>query len=194
MSSTAINLDDVRGDIAGAASRNERRNRPTHLVVIAIALAAISLVALLFMLRSRTSAQALLVKETKIGENAVELAQQLKEIRIAEESTTIRYGAAESDLPPSKFINAGAAAGLKNPIQLPTRNKPVADKDINGVHRIKVAYEAKDESMPNLMKWVQNVVRDIPGLEVYSISLKPEATQWVLKVTFSRWERTEPKK
>ena len=194
MTTSAIDLDQARGDVAVAASRNERRNRPTHLVVIAIALAAAAAIALLMMVRQRNSARSLLANEQRVGESAVELVAQLREIKAAEESTSIRYGGPESDLTPSKFSNAGAAAGLKQPPRLPDRQ--FQDRDMGGVHRTKWTYSVKDESMPNLMKWVQLAVRDIPGLEVYSISLKPEATQWSLKVTFSRWERsgTESKK
>ncbi len=192
MSSTAVDLDQNRGDIAVAASRNERSNRPTHLVIIAIGLTAIALVFLLFAIKARSGGLAELAKEKKIGTTAAELVAQLREIKSAEASTSVRYGKSETELLQSKFSNAAAAAGLKQFPPVYTR-KPQNDRDIGGVHRTKVGYDVRDESMPNLMKWVQNVVRDTPGLEVYSIQLKPEATGWFLKVTFSRWERTEPK-
>lgn len=192
MSSAAVDLDQSRGDIAVAASRNERSNRPTHLVVMAIAITAVSLVFLLFAVKSRSGALAEFAKEKKTGATAAELVVQLREIKSAEASTSVRYGRNESELLQSKFSNAAAAAGIKDFPQVFTR-KPQNDRDIGGAHRTKVGYDVRDESMPNLMKWVQNVVRDTPGLEVYSITLKPEATQWFLRVNFSRWERTEPK-
>ena len=192
MTTSALDLDQARADVAVAASRNQRRNRPTHLVVLAIALAAVSLIALLFMLQRRNDAKTAMSKERGVGDKATELVAQLRELKAAEDSTSVRYGGAESELTPSKFKNAANAVGLKHAPALPLRQ--AVDKEISGVHRLRWTYEVKDESMPNLMKWVQQVVRDIPGLEVYSISLKPEATQWSLKVTFSHWERAEQKK
>lgn len=189
MSSTAVDLDQNRGDIAVAASRNERSNRPTHLVIMAIALTAIALVFLLIATKARSGGLAELAKEKKVGTAAAELVAQLREIKSAEASTSVRYGKSETELLQSKFSNAAAAAGLKQFPQVYTK-RPQNDRDIGGVHRTKVGYDVRDESMPNLMKWVQNVVRDTPGLEVYSITLKPEATGWLLKITFSRWERT----
>jgi hypothetical protein len=37
---------------------------------------------------------------------------------------------------------------------------------------------------------VEIATRDVPGLEVYSVRIRPETNQWDLNVTFSRWERT----
>ena len=55
----------------------------------------------------------------------------------------------------------------------------------------KFDYEVRDESLAALMDWMNRAVAAVEGLEVYSVSIKPEAQAWNLRVTFSRWEREQ---
>ena len=161
-----------------------------HLVIIAGLVAVVAVGVLLLAVNQRHDAMKTLGAERKKGEEIAEMVATYSELKTAEQNATVRFGQAE-DLKASKIKNAATAAGIKNP-QEPTRQDP--GKDLGGVRRIKVSYEIRDESMPNLMKWIQIAVHDIPGLEVYSVTLKPEASQWLMKVTFCRWERVESKK
>jgi hypothetical protein len=60
-----------------------------------------------------------------------------------------------------------------------------------GVQRVRFEYRAvRDEKLEALLGWLGQATEDIPGLEVFSVTIKPEAAGWLMDVVFTRWERT----
>jgi len=80
--------------------------------------------------------------------------------------------------------------GLKDRIPLPAARPPDVQRAL-GSQQLRFDYEVRDEDLPRLLSWVQKCIADVSGLEVYSVTLRPEAHKWKLNVSFSRWERIE---
>ena len=73
---------------------------------------------------------------------------------------------------------------------------PIGSRTVNpdrniGWNQVRYSYNIKDESLDSLLRWAQFVQDDVPSLEVYSVTLRPEATEWSLTIVFSRWEKPE---
>ena len=52
-------------------------------------------------------------------------------------------------------------------------------------------YTVRDESLENILAWVQASTEQIPGLRVSSIDIKPTNTTWTVQVVMYRYERFE---
>jgi len=61
-----------------------------------------------------------------------------------------------------------------------------------GANQISIRYTAlKHEDLSVLMTWISSALADVPGLEVASVMLRPEAEKWSMDVRFTRWEKVE---
>ncbi|MBU6413503.1 MAG: hypothetical protein KGS45_08515 [Planctomycetes bacterium] len=178
--------EQARQDVAVAAARQARRNTPTHLIILALLLLGIALVCTLVAGASRSSAQLRLDAQKRQSTRVAELVARLNQLSEAERSGIQRWGQ-PAERVQSKIQQAAVQAGIKAAIPPvnPTRSSPIGD-----AQRIQFKYDIRDESLPALLKWVEIATRDVPGLEVYAVRIRPEANQWDLNVTFSRWERT----
>ena len=85
----------------------------------------------------------------------------------------------------SRIMAAGTEAGLKNAVQLPRNEKSRGGTD---AVQQRLVYDVRDESLDAIVRWIDIALRGTTGLEVYALSVRPEANQWNCKVTFSRWE------
>jgi hypothetical protein len=178
--------EQARQEVAVAAARQARRNTPTHLIVIAVVLMGIALICTLVAAGSRAAALSRLDTQKRQAARVAELVARLNQLTDAERAGIQRWGQ-PAERVQSKIQQAATQAGLKAAIPPvnPTKSSPVGD-----AQRIQFKYDIRDESLPALLKWVEIATRDVPGLEVYSVRIRPEANQWDLNVTFSRWERT----
>lgn len=179
--------EQARQEVAVAAARQARHNTPTHLVILALILLGVALVCTLVAARSRSAAQDRLDAQKRQAGRVAELVARLNQLAEVERSGVQRWGQ-PAERVQSKIQQAAAMAGLKSAIPPvnPTKSSP-----INDAQRIQFKYDIRDESLPALLKWVELATRDVPGLEVYAVRIRPEANQWDLNVTFSRWERTK---
>jgi hypothetical protein len=178
--------EEARLALAATAARAERQNQPKVLLYGAGLLLLIALIFLGTSFRTSVAAASDLRAQRKQAEDIVKDAGELKAIREAVKSGPVNQSAIQVR---TRIEQAGADVGLK--ARVPTANTRTDPQP--GLHskQMRYDYEIRDEELPKLLQWVQKSVQDVPGLEVYSISLKPEAHQWTLRVSFSRWERIE---
>ena len=189
---SAINSEEARLLAAAQAARSERRNSPRYLIFGAGLVLAMALLWLLMSYRSFAAAKASLAKQLAdretIARNVTEL-QQLKAAsgadngpRLAEQEGAIR----------TRLREIGKAAGLKEENITPKAVRREQRKDLGSV-LLTASFDARDESLAPLFSWLERTVAEMPGVEVYKISIRPEAQKWYMQVTFSRWEKPETK-
>lgn len=187
---TTAEKEEARALAAAQASALERRNRPLHLPVIAGVLLGVALISLLVSWSGYSKAQrSLEFQRTRAGSIAVEVAR-LKQLR---ETAASNEGVAGLNEPMTQLLpritSAGVAVGLKDPVRLPTNRTDAPTRD--GARLRRLEYDVADESLTNLLAWVERSLAEVPGLEVYRVVLRPEPQRWRLRITFSRWEKTE---
>lgn len=179
---------DARYELATIASGAARRNRPTHLIVIGFVLAAVAALALLVSFLQYQSAQRALEKQSGFGREVLDRIAELKAWQKAAADGKGKPVTAQTEVG-STLQAAAARAGVKSSASLiPSRSQtPTRFQD---VQRRKISYDdVRDESLEVLLKWLENAQKDVPGLEVYDLQIRPEANVWAMKVTFARWER-----
>lgn len=197
----------ARLELAASAARAERKNRPTYLVFIALLLVAASGVALVWALGARASEESALRDERAQAQEYDRSSARIQQIRsttgekanpFTDNNDRIRtriMAAAEraglTGEPPGMTAASAVAPTL---VSTDPRTPGSADGTVPPTQRSKFRYEnVRQQSLEILIQWLNFAVEDIPGLEVYSIHLKPEANGWVLtSVTFTRWERVAP--
>jgi len=173
------------------AARHERTNRPRHLLVMSALLLVVAIAFVYIEWSKRSAAFERLQLQRDQANLIVETASKLKalEAKAAAEGRP-KWGAPITEIR-SKIQQAATVAGLRSASTLlPTEQTDQLDRKL-GVQRKKLTYrEVRDESLENLLRWVQSTAAEIPGLEVYSIEIhQPEINQWKITVVFSRWER-----
>ena len=90
------------------------------------------------------------------------------------------------DIDPARLQAIAQEAGIKNKLQIPRDE----EERRGASKRVKFRFDnVQDESLPALLSWLDKAVTELPGMEVYSVSIRPLANQWVMNVTFARWER-----
>ena len=176
--------DDTRFELAAAAAARERRNRPVAPTVAAIvALAAAGLAAVLG-LAARASAQR---EYSDRQAAAVRISSMLTE----REALLRRVDAPDLtpvDKPISKIGEMATLAGLSE-VPPPPRN-PRQTQAAGGTIHEYIYPNIKSADLVPLLDWLRLSAAEIPGLEVYSLNLKPDPAGWTMTVTFRRWERS----
>lgn len=180
--------NEARFELATIAASAARRNRPTHLIVIGFVLALVAAVALLVSFLQYQSAQAALARQEAFGREVLDRIAELKAWQKAAADGKNKPVSAQAEIG-STLQAAAARAGVRASANLiPSRSQtPTRFQD---VQRRKISYDdVRDESLEVLLKWLENAQKDVPGLEVYDLTIRPEANVWAMKVTFARWER-----
>ncbi len=176
---------ELRQDLAVHAARTRRDNTPIHLVWIAGLLFTGALLFLIWGVVSRLRADAEVKKQEAAAMELVNLAGELRSLDEASAK------AGRSPLEPianiqSRIANLATSAGMRSIPSTPTKRTETPSK---GIARTTYEFDTKDESLEAILKWAQRACEDVPGLEVYSVTVKPEATNWSVKIKFSRWEK-----
>ncbi len=183
---TPQQINDLRQDMAMEASRNERANRPVSWVVVAGVCLLVMLAWLLKSAAARMGADRDLARQRTTSGEMLQLVAELQQL----EKAAAERGAAELGKPlpdmRTRIGRAATTAGMKTEPVPSTRTEGGQP----GVVRQRLTYDVKDESLASIVSWLHGAVADVPGLEVYSVRLKPEPTQWSVNVVFTRWERT----
>lgn len=178
-------IEDFKSELGVVAMRQEGQNRPVRLVVVAGFVLVVSVIFLLWGISRKFSADSALSTNEERTKQILALADQLDRLKAAAQER----GGATLGVPiesiRSKIIAAGAEAGMKNSIALPTFDKARGGAD---AEQQRLTFDVRDESLASIVRWIETAIGDTTGLEVYSISIKPEANQWNCKVTFSRWQ------
>lgn len=179
---------EARFELAAMAASAARRNRPTHLILMGFVLALVAAIALLVSFLQYQSAQEALRRQSTFGREVLDRVAELKAWQKVVAEGKTKPVSAQTEV--GSILQAAAAkAGLKASANLiPSRSQ--APTRFQDVQRRKISYDdVRDESLEVLLKWLENATKDVPGLEVYDLQVRPEANVWAIKVTFARWER-----
>lgn len=179
--------EDDRYQLASRAEAVARANRPTHLVFFAALVLGVALVVAILAWRADAGA----------GRSLRNRVAELTQIRDrADRLATLRAQLAGSPAEdrnrpiPDLLSTMGALAreaGLSDPPAVPsTDNDP-----FEGARRVSYTYTVRDESVENLVGWVELATERIPGMHTRRITLKPQANAWTMDVTFARFERLD---
>lgn len=182
--------DESRYELTMAAAARARANRPSALVAGAVVLLVVALGAMVWGLVSRAGAISDL-REAQSEQARVEaLAGEWTALADAERTQAggkAGLGARISDLY-TRMEQYATRAGMTKRPDTPREN-PTTRPNTN-IRVIEYYYtNVKDPSLKALLEWVRIATAEVPGLEVYGITLKPDPNNWTMNVTFRRWER-----
>lgn len=175
---------------ASQAAAAERRNNPRYLIAIAGLVLAVSLLWLFSSWSAWSSARAALVKQQRDRETITNNVAELRALKALQGADSGPRLAEQEGAIRSRLRDIGRAAGLKEENITPKSVKRDQRKDLGSV-LLTASFEARDEALRPLMAWLDRATAEMPGLEVYKISIKPEAQKWLMQVTFSRWEKPD---
>jgi hypothetical protein len=185
--------EDTRFELAASAAARERRNRPMWIVgAAAVLLAGVLLVALLG-ISMNASARADLRRELEDQAHVEQLLGQLRQLTEAQsDAGATNIGTPMTDLR-TRLETLARTAGFKDaPF---STNEDVRDIG-NGIRIRKMPYfNVKAPSLGVVLEWLRLATQDpasrIPGLEVESLTMKPDPKDntWSMNFTLRRWER-----
>jgi hypothetical protein len=174
--------------LAASAARAQRRNRPAWLVLLGV-IVLLSGAAFAWSGWSAHGEQRARARRAKAeADRVLAAAAKLKAMDDAEASGD-GPRVVETGNVLSRIEAAGSRVGLSKPVGVGTRNV-TARRELK-LNQVRISYNVKDESLGALLAWAEEAVRDVPGLEVYSLNVRPEASEWSVNIVFSRWERME---
>jgi hypothetical protein len=183
--SHAARLEDLRSTLAAQASRAEQRNRPRALLLIA----CIVLVVGAWVAWSGYSASAQAAERAgaaqRYSDSVLKAAGKLQSLQAS--------GDVQASEPMSQLFSRiealGGVSGLKS--RVPIGASQTRPERALGWNQVKTTYTIRDPELSAVLRWVDAVVAEIPGMEVHSITVRPETTDWSVTVVFSRWEKAE---
>lgn len=180
---------DTVSMLSVAAARGERRNKPTFVVALGVIALVVSVTFAGYSWFNFAKARKAADEAKAESVVMLEQAAQLQSLIDDEANGTGPRAAEPATNVLSKIEASGARAGLKKAVPIGSRTVN-PDRTI-GWNQVRYSYNIKDESLDALLRWAQFVQDDVPSLEVYSVTLRPEATEWSFTVVFSRWEKPE---
>lgn len=192
MNQADLTTDERRATMAARAARTERANRPIHLVALACVLLIVAAGALLLAWGRLGSANARLQSASSQRDRFVELGTRWREVA-ARSPGDLGPKASDSITTLGSRIQAQAShAGMVNSPGVPSTRD--AARTGQPTKRVITSFtNVKDPELSSLLRWVDLAVEEVPGLELYALTLKVEGDQWNLSsVQFSRWERVNP--
>jgi type II secretory pathway pseudopilin PulG len=179
---------DDRYELATRAESQMRRNHPSHLVVLAVMALIASLIVLALAWRTDAKAhQNLRNKVFQLGSIKSEL-ETLE--RLEQQAATTTRNAEFDPIPNmrSRLETIASSVGLDS---LQGVLPKTSSNNLSNAIKRNYTYTVRDESLENILAWVQGSVEQVPGLQVSSIDIKPTNTTWTVLVTLYRYERFE---
>lgn len=186
-------LDDLRASLAAQASRAEQRNRPRVLLIAACFVLVIGAWFAWGGYSKSTDAADSAASQQRYADNVLKAAGRWQALQSHGEF----HGYEPMAQLYSRIEAMGGPAGLKNRVpigasQTKSNVIPTSDPKVTTKwNQVKTTYNIKDPELSAVLKWVDLVVSDIPGMEVHTIQVRPEPTDWNVTVVFSRWEKAE---
>ncbi len=185
--------EETRLALAAVAARTERQNQPKVLLYGAGVLLVAALIFLGVAFQGSLAASNELNTQKKQAEEVAMQAGKLKALRA--------YIASDPGVnqPATQVLTRIEQAAVDVGLKVPTPLMPAAkhnDRAPGASSQLaRLDYEIRSESLPQLLQWVQKAQENVPGLEVYGVSLRPAsptgAHEWVFRVSFARWEKVE---
>lgn len=179
---------DDRYELASRAESQMRRNHPSHLVVLGVMALVASLIVLA--LAWRTDAQ----EHKKLRNRVFQLESIKGELatieRLEQQAATTTRNAEFDPIPNmrSRLETIAASVGLDS---LQGVLPKTSSNNLSNAVKNNYTYTVRDQSLENILAWVQSSVDQVPGLQVSSIDIKPTNTTWTVQITLYRYERFE---
>jgi len=177
-----------RFQLARAASVAERRNRPkTRLYLALILVIAGGVYAALGYMSLQSGERAF----ERAAENRQRMHAALMEIAALESVPTSGVVQDHTPIaaPISRLEEAAKAAGLDSPTPPQTRTDSAGP---GFVRRLYPYNGVRAETALPLLNWIEKAKEAMPGLEVYSLNLRPTGQRgWTMGVTFARVEKDQ---
>lgn len=187
MADTRRMSEDERYEQAMAAAASERRNRPRHLLLIPLGLFCLAGLVLAIAIFSHETARIRLENQTQQYERLVSGVVELREFEARDESGNTREQFAPIPDLLSRMESYASQARLGETPKVPQQRK---DRTQGAVRQRYVYTNVTDRSLEAMLDWLRLSQDNVPGLFVYSITLRPVASRgWSMDVTFARWER-----
>ena len=181
----AATVADLIAQAGDLADRTERTNRPTSYIVLAGAALLLSMLFVGYYALARSSASSRYQAEVTRAAAVQRLVQKLQAYDNANESLREQF-APLPDLQ-SRIADAATAAGLKS---RPAAQTPVTSGNAGDLVRRTWRYnDIREESIEKTFDWINRCTREVRGLELIGLVVRPEAQNWKVEVTFGRWER-----
>lgn len=180
-----------REHLAASAAMAERRNRPRHLLILAMVLLLVSCLMLLWSMSSRNAASTDLSNATAEAQRVQNLISEWKSLKASSADTSKMKLNEPLTTFYSKIESAATRSGVKERIPSAQAQSETRDARSGAVQK-RIRYQrVSDPDLGALVRWIQAACEDVPGLEVYSLKVQPLTAQglWQIDVTFSRWER-----
>jgi hypothetical protein len=184
--------DEARFELSLAALSQERRNRPRGIVIAAIGAVALAVLFAGYGVRARSSARAEL-RRTLTDQVLVErLSGEWAALEAQERDPRAGGGGGRQPIPNllTRMEDLAVQAGLERP-----RQPRVGTPEVRGGVRVTQYHYGEGSnpithaSLETLLEWLRLAEGEELGMEVVGLSLKPDANNWKMTVTFRRWER-----
>jgi len=174
-------------EAAAMAAAAERRNRPMALIFLATAaLVAAGIYATMGAVSAAEAATAADVRVRRY-EQVERLAQQIERIRTdpgrAEKLETFK----PDPFLRTKLNQVAADLELSNQFQIGADRREGLSLD-SQMRRVVIEVTLNSVSAETGMRWIDNAVREVQGLEVATVELTPTPRGWNFKVRLGRWE------
>lgn len=185
----AADLHAARSAMSEAA---RRRNTPNGLLVLSLGLFLVSTAALVWSASSRKAANEALDARIAQAQTIREQVAAIKEIK--SQAARVRDTRANEPLKGALLtIRNTAPEKLRTSLdQFPGREAPGTTDNAAKLVQKKFQYSnLRHDSIEDIMAWLQEATLSIKGLEVESLTIRPEAATWQVNVVFARWERKE---
>jgi hypothetical protein len=180
-----------RGDRAAMAASASRRNTPATLLILAVVLLVVALIAVFLAWGARSRAllqvDARIAQATVIQERGGKIKaarQKLKEVRDSRANPAISGVPLKlQQICPNDRLQAVLAS-------TPAREQAGGVEGGNVPKRF-VYQNIKHDTIADVMAWIDIARREIPGLEIDRLQLKPGPNDWTISLTFIRWEKKD---
>jgi hypothetical protein len=185
--------DDSRLELAMAAMRRERRNRPRALPMLALVVLAVAVASLIWTFSVRAAAATRLSRASSSLANIQGVVSQLDAMETQRNDP--KYNP-EIDM-------VGKLQRFAAQLELPRvevrQTNPTTSVNVKGFTKRVYVTVIPDTDPALLLRWVAESTNGVnfPGLEVEMLKLTPGRTLendtvgWTLDIAFRRWERTQ---
>lgn len=181
---------DARFELASLAARRERANRPTLWLVAAGALLVAMLAYLAVAFVQSVNAEKALRKEIATTQDVLRMADELRTLdRAAKDRGKAGVGEPIPDMF-SRIQTAARDAGMATDLGAPRSTNEPRSSVPNVIGKRFEYSNVHEESLESVLSWIDRSTRSVPGLELHTLTLKPEPRSWQVRVVFRRWERT----
>jgi hypothetical protein len=181
--------EDARLELAMAAAARERRNRPRGLVVGALAVLLIAAIAAGMGIKSQRRAVRSLRHTLEDQAQVEAMAAEFRALSEQERAAGTQRAGEPIQNFRSLMETLATQAGMSSRPS-PTELTP----DRQGSVLVRTwSYEFQEANIKAVLDWLRRATVDpvsrIPGLEVFSLDLKPSGEKWQVTLRLRRWER-----